>query len=484
MNSLLLLGISSFFLSVILTPVCRDFFVGMGLVDRPDEWRKLHKEPVARVGGVAIALAYLGACILLFFSPLRNDVLKPEQLPFILRLLPAGLLILTTGLLDDLLNLKPWQKLIGQALAAGWAYWAGVQVTAFGGHSMGNWLSLPLTILWLVACANAFNFIDGVDGLAAGLGFFATVTTLVAALLQNNLYLALATVPLAGCLLGFLCYNFHPASIFLGDSGSLLIGFLLGCFGVIWVQKSATLLGMTAPLMVIAVPMLDVLLSVARRMIRNKPIFSADRGHIHHQLMDRGLTPRSVALVLYAVTALAAVFSLLQSVYYAQYSRLIIILFCLIASIGIRNLNYSEFNIARRILFGGEFTTMLNARLFLRDFELAIVAATSIEDCRKAIEDAGRELGFSHIRLRLGGEVSELVCSETVEEGQYQMLVPLAGSDYVHLTRSFYNPAHPTILAFFIDSLRSNLQDKFTDSPILATHGTPRLNWQTQIELP
>ena len=313
MGSLLLLGFSSFILSLVLTPVCRDFFCGIGVVDRPD-WRKLHKQPIARVGGVAIALAYVGAYLVLFFSPLRNEALA-DNLPFILKVLPAGLLILATGLLDDLLNLKPWQKLLGQIAAASWAYWAGVRILILGGHTTGDWWSLPVTVLWLVACANAFNFIDGIDGLAAGLGFFATVTTLVAALLQNNIYLALATVPLAGCLLGFLCFNFHPASIFLGDSGSLLIGFLLGCFGVIWVQKSATLLGMTAPLMVIAVPILDVCLSVARRMIRNKPIFSADRGHIHHQLMDRGWTPRTVALCLYAVTALAAVFSIMQSVY-------------------------------------------------------------------------------------------------------------------------------------------------------------------------
>src|SRR5438105_8924599 len=173
MNSLLLLGLSSFFLSIILTPFCRDLFQGWGVVDVPDEDRKRHAQPVARVGGVAIGLSYLGAFLLLFCSPLRNEILKSQHLPFILKLAPAGFLIFATSLIDDLISLKPWYKLLGQVAAASWAYFAGVQVTMFfGGPSMGQEWSYLLTVIWLVVCANAFNFIDGIDGLAAGLGFF------------------------------------------------------------------------------------------------------------------------------------------------------------------------------------------------------------------------------------------------------------------------------------------------------------------------
>ena len=455
MKSLLLLGVSSLFLSVILTPLCRDFFRKRGFVDYPGDRRKIHKQPIARAGGVAIALAYILAFMLLLVSPLRHELIQDGDIPFILKLAPAGLLIFATGLLDDLVTLKPWQKLIGQLLASGWAYWAGVRVSGFGGHSMGDWLVLPLTILWLVACTNAFNFIDGIDGLAAGLGFFATVTTLVAALLQDNVYLALATVPLAGALLGFLVFNFHPASIFMGDSGSLTIGFLLGCFGVVWGQKSATLLGMVAPLMVIAVPMLDICLSVARRLIRARPIFSADRGHIHHQLLDRGLGPRSVALVLYSVTALGAVFSLLQSVYHSQSSRLIIIVFCVISCIGIRNLNYVEFDVARRMLFGGEFATMLNARLFLQAFESSLTATAVVPDRRRAVEEACRELGFSRVRLSLSGLFSDTRLAEPRDD-EYELLIPLGGADYINLTRAFFCKVHPTIVMSFIDVLRTH----------------------------
>ncbi len=457
MNSLLLLGLSSFFFSVILTPFCRDLFRGMGVVDHPNEDRKRHARPVARVGGLAIALAYAAAFILLFVSPLRREVLNPEHIRFILRLLPAGIIILVTGLIDDMISLKPWQKLLGQVAAATWAYAAGVHAMAFVEHSITPWWSFPLTILWLVGCANAFNFIDGLDGLAAGLGFFATVTTLVAALVENNMGLALATVPLAGCLLGFLVFNFHPASIFLGDSGSLLIGFLLGCYGIIWTQKSATLLGLTAPLMALSIPILDVCLSVARRAIRNKPIFAGDRGHIHHQLLDRGLGPRQVALILYAVAALGAVFSLFQNVYHNQYSRLIIIAFCVIAAIGIRNLNYMEFGIARRILFGGEFTGMLNGRLFMKGFERSLAAAQNLDQCRTVVEEACRELGFSSLRLCLNGRVSEIEMSPARPGDRYELFIPLAGGDSVFLTRDFFCPVHSAIVPSFIDALRTNL---------------------------
>lgn len=458
MNSLLLLGLTAFLVSVIVTPLFRDIFRGLGVVDWPDGQRKLHAQPVARMGGVTIVLAYTAAFTFLLFSPFKSEVIQAQHLPFILKIAPAGLLMFATGLLDDLINLSPWQKLMGQTIAATWAYWAGVRIVGFGGHWTVDWWSFPLTLIWLLACTNAFNFIDGIDGLAAGLGFFATVTMLLAALLQGNVYLALATVPLAGCLLGFLCYNFPPASVFLGDSGSLLIGFLLGCYGVIWGQKSATLLGMTAPLMALAVPILDVCLSVARRLIRSRPIFSGDRGHIHHRLLDRGLGPRGVALVLYGVTTVAAAFSLFQSVFNKEYSRLIIILFCAVAIFGIRHLKYVEFDVARNILFGGEFTTLLNARLFLDGFRRLIAATKNVQERRKVVEEACRELGFTRVTMCLEDHFFDVQLSEDNGQGQYQIIVPLSGADYIHLTRDFFSPVHPTVVTSFVDALRIHLR--------------------------
>src|SRR5262249_46286320 len=155
--------------------------------------------------------------------------------------------------------------------------------------------------------------------------------------------LAAATIPLVGALLGFLRYNFNPATVFLGNSGSLLIGFLLGSYGILWSQKSATILGMTAPLMALAIPLLDTLLSLVRRFLRRQPLFVGDRGQIHHRLLDRGLTPRRVALIFYALCGIAAVFSL--TVATNQFEGLVLVVFCGAAWIGIQHLGYVEFGV-------------------------------------------------------------------------------------------------------------------------------------------
>jgi UDP-GlcNAc:undecaprenyl-phosphate GlcNAc-1-phosphate transferase len=238
MYSLGILTITAFLLSLILTPVLRDCSTRMGLVDRPDQKRKLHRAPTPRTGGVPILLAYAGAYAILLLLPLNGSVVIGGHLGVIWSLMPPVGLIFATGLLDDWLDLKPWQKLAGQLSAAVWAFWAGVRIIGVEGHPSPDWLSFLLTVGWLILCSNAFNLIDGIDGLATGVGLTATLTTFLAAILQGDMMLGLATAPLAGALFGFLRYNFNPASVFLGDSGSLLIGFLLGAYGIIWSQKS------------------------------------------------------------------------------------------------------------------------------------------------------------------------------------------------------------------------------------------------------
>ena len=252
MQALIIVGTLSLILCLFLTPLCREAALKLKFVDIPDGVRKLHRRPIPRIGGVAILLSYAGSiALMLAISPLRATI-SIQHKDLLWSLIPAVTVVFVIGLIDDLITLKPWQKLIGQMAAAALAVSGGVRITLLDGHPYAAWLTVPLSIFWLLACTNAFNLIDGLDGLAAGVGLFATVTTLLAALIQGNMGLAMATVPLAGCLLGFLRYNFNPASVFLGDCGSLTIGFLLGCFGVIWSQKSATFLGMVAPAMAVA----------------------------------------------------------------------------------------------------------------------------------------------------------------------------------------------------------------------------------------
>jgi UDP-GlcNAc:undecaprenyl-phosphate GlcNAc-1-phosphate transferase len=293
----------------------------------------------------------------------------------------SALVVFLTGLLDDLIGLKPGEKLLGQTAAAGLAWSAGVSIHGVAGYAIGDWWSLPVTLLWLIGCSNAFNLIDGVDGLAAGVGLFAVLTIFVAGLLENN-----------------------AATIFLGDSGSLTIGFLLGCYGVIWSQKSATILGMTAPLMALSVPLLDTLLAIVRRLLRGQPLFTADRGHIHHRLLERGLSPRRVALVLYGVCGLAAALSLLQSVVQNRFAGLVIVVFCAAAWIGVQHLGYVELQVARRVISRRNYLGVLRAQLALQKLECVLSGRETVEDCWAAVVDACRELGYEEICLCTGRE--------------------------------------------------------------------------------
>ena len=370
-HSLLWLGFRAFIISLVLTPICRDIFRSYGVVDQPDGARKVHRYPIPRVGGLAIAISYLVAYLLV--RPEEGSPLA-QQLSLVWKLLPGAALAFAIGLLDDLFDLRAWIKLVGQLAAAGLACVGGVRILSIAGAPTDAWWNVPLTILWLLACMNAFNLVDGLDGLAAGVGLFATLTVFAAAMMQHNMVLAVATFPLAGALLAFLCYNFNPATIFLGDSGSLLIGFLLGCYAAIWSNKSATLLGMTAPLMALSIPLLDVALAIVRRFLRRQPIFAADRGHIHHRLLDRGLTPRRVVLVLYGLCGLAAAFSLLQGVVHS-FAGALILLFGVFVLLGIQYLGYAEFDLAGRLLFSGEFQRSVSAQLDLRKFRAALAAA-------------------------------------------------------------------------------------------------------------
>ena len=337
MYILAFLAAVSFLLALLITPLVRSISCRLGLVDHPTD-RKRHPLGIPRLGGVAVLAAYALAYVFALLAHFSTDDRIRHGLNLVWLLSPAVLIIFFTGFVDDVKGIKPWQKLAGQVPAALIAYFAGIHLDGIVGFHFPVWLSLPATVLWLLACTNAVNLIDGVDGLATGVSLFAACSGLLAALLQDNLPLALAMAPLAGCLLGFLRYNFNPATIFLGDCGSLSIGFLLGCYGVLWSEKAVTVLGMTAPLMALSVPLLDTLLAVVRRTVKRQPLFTGDRGHIHHRLLDRGLKPSRVALILYGCCALGAVFSVLMM--NRSWHGVVLIAFCLFAWIGVQQLGF------------------------------------------------------------------------------------------------------------------------------------------------
>jgi UDP-GlcNAc:undecaprenyl-phosphate GlcNAc-1-phosphate transferase len=459
MYSILVLAAASFGAAFILTPICRNLAIRLGLLDRPDQNRKTHPHPIPRIGGVPIIIASLASFTILLLLSLQDGEIVRANLGVVRKLFPAATLIFATGLLDDLIGLKPWQKLLGQLAAAALAFSAGVRFSGIGSYHFPIWLTLPATILWLVGCTNALNLIDGVDGLAAGVGFFATLTTLMAALLQHNVPLALATAPLAGALLAFLRYNFNPATVFLGDCGSLLIGFLLGSYGLLWSAKSATMLGMTAPLMVLSIPLLDTGLSIVRRFLRHQPIFGADRGHIHHKLLARGLTPRRVVLLIYAVCGISAGFSLLASVAQEQFAGVIIVLFCLSAGIGIQLLGYPEFDTARRIVLGGTFRHILNARLRLVTFHDDLTAAVTPDQCWEVLHHAYGDFGFNEIKLKFGDRFYTHTTNGHHLPNSWTIRIALSETEYLNLSREFGTVA-PAVIAPFADMIGKVFQAK------------------------
>lgn len=458
MKDLIWLALKAFLVCLILTPIFRDIFRSYGIVDKPDRRRKVHVYPIPRVGGIPIAIAYVVA-----LYPFSDESrLLTEYLPLAWKLLPAAGLIFAVGLTDDLIGLKPWQKLLGQLGAAGLAYWAGVHVAGVAGFLPNEvWLSVPLTLFWLLACTNAFNLVDGLDGLAAGMGLVASLTMLIAALQEGNMQLAYASIPLVGALLAFLCFNFNPATVFLGDSGSMLIGFLLGCFGVVWAQKSATLVGMTVPLLAVSIPLLDVSLTILRRFLRNQPIFSADRGHIHHRLLDRGLAPARAVLVLYLVCAAAAAFALLLTHPYAgRFYGPIILVVCIVAWVGIRQLRYAEFGVASRLLFGGELQRTLGGRIRLEMLAEKLGAAQSEEDCWRVLSASIDDFGFAAAELSLRGHKWEKKFAAAPDTECFSLQVPLSESDWLRLTRPFDSGVLPMMVTPFLDTVRRALQTK------------------------
>jgi UDP-GlcNAc:undecaprenyl-phosphate/decaprenyl-phosphate GlcNAc-1-phosphate transferase len=393
-NLLLLAGLKAFGISIILTPILRDIFRSYNVVDQPGQ-RRVHKYPIPRIGGIPIAVAY--AFALYTFNGEGVGLGGP-----VMKLLPGAGVVFLTGLIDDFFNLRPLVKLAGQIVAALLVFWSGLSVATLGsttGVELPLWLNLPLTVFWLLLTTNALNLIDGLDGLCAGIGMVATLALFGAALLYGNQALAYATMPLAFALAGFLVYNINPATVFLGDSGALLIGFLLGCYGMIWTQKTSTVLSLLMPLVALSVPLLDVSVAVFRRMLRQQPIFGADRAHIHHRLLDRGLTPKRAVLVLYFFAALAAGLALvLIAPQAARFRNVVLVLLVVAIWLGLRELRYKEFNFLGKLVFGGEWQQTLQETLRLDQLTVAFQKAHTQEAWWMALVETARTCEWNSLR--------------------------------------------------------------------------------------
>lgn len=313
----ILVALVAFALSALFTPVLRRLAHVVGATDRPND-RKMHTEVIPRLGGVAVMVSAAAALALVppvlrsltGASPELGDARVWIALGF------GGLLIFGVGLWDDVRTLPAWVKLLVQIGAAAVVVSQDIVMHRFTVMSTTvelGWLSVPLTIAWLVGITNAFNLIDGLDGLAAGLGVIACATTATLFVVRGNAAGALPLVAVLGAAAGFLPYNFFPASIFLGDAGSLSLGFVLAVTSISGWQKGATAIAIGGPFLVLALPIFDTLASVARRLPHSGRLFEADRRHLHHWLVASGLSVRTAVLFLYAVALLGSALALATS---------------------------------------------------------------------------------------------------------------------------------------------------------------------------
>jgi len=346
--------VSSLVLCFIATKIVRDLANRKGWVAPPAHERHLHSKPLPRLGGIAIVFSFLAATTA---AVVVERLLGPSQPRFSLHplatILPPAILIFLLGVYDDLRTAGPYLKFFVQAVAAAMLFAGGLRILdlplLFGDRHFSWFIGLPLTIFWVLAITNAFNLIDGLDGLAAGSALFSTLVMFVVALLGNSPLTSLVTLALAGAILGFLRYNFNPATIFLGDCGSLFVGFMLSALALFGAQKAPTIIAVAIPVVSFGLPILETSLSVLRRFIGGRPVFTADREHIHHKLLQRGLSHRQVVIVLYGVSALFALLSLF--LLWPTGSTLGLVLAVLGTGIwiGVQHLGYLEFGEIRRV---------------------------------------------------------------------------------------------------------------------------------------
>lgn len=295
----------SIVVSIIFMPIIRKLAIKIGAIDEPN-YRKVHQITMPRLGGLAIVLGtYAG---LLFLQPRYGHIMS---------IIIGSLIILGIGVLDDKFVLKAWAKFFGQLAAAFIPVCSGLKIDfvtlPFGGELHLGWFGYIITILWIIGITNAINLMDGLDGLAGGISVICLSTILITAVIDQQFLVIAMTIVLIGSTIGFLIFNFHPAKIFMGDTGALFLGYMLSIISVIGFFKSVATFSVMVPILILAVPIFDTLFAIIRRLINGQKIYSPDKYHLHHCLLAIGFSHRTTVLIIYSIATLfgiaAVVFS-------------------------------------------------------------------------------------------------------------------------------------------------------------------------------
>lgn len=293
---ILLSFVCAFLLAFLSTPFVKKLAKKIGVIDIPKDKRRMHTDSVPLIGGLAIFLGFLVSTVLFAEIDIK-----------IIAILSGALIMVVLGVFDDKYALGAKFKLMIQIIAAAIPVIAGVRIERIilpflksGGIEFG-WLAYPITILWIVALTNAVNLIDGLDGLAAGVSAIASFSMFLIALMQGNYVIAVMSAALVGACCGFLPYNFSPASIFMGDTGSTFLGFVMASLSVLGLFKIHAIISFAVPFIAFGIPIFDTSFAIFRRIKEHRPIMSPDRGHLHHRLVDMGFSHKQAVLIIYAI---------------------------------------------------------------------------------------------------------------------------------------------------------------------------------------
>ena len=337
----------SFGASYLLTPLMKSIALKTGILSKSGR-RRVHLRSIPYLGGLAIYFAFFVATLVVYYVDQQFRIGFSSRFA---GLFIACTLIVILGLWDDIKNIRPIIKLIGQISVALLLFGYGFRIEVFTNPFLGGVIHLPLflsiliTVGWIVGLINAMNLIDGLDGLAAGIAVIVSGSLLLIALFLHNYITVFLFIALAGCTLGFLRFNFYPAQIFMGDTGSMLIGLILASVALVESQyKSAAAAVLLVPITALAIPIYDTFMAVIRRMLKRGSIFKADKKHIHHRLLSTGLKQKQIVLFMYLVTIYLGIFAFLFVLIPEKYALILLVLLGLGLFMGGRIIGFIERN--------------------------------------------------------------------------------------------------------------------------------------------
>ncbi|MCP4667348.1 MAG: undecaprenyl/decaprenyl-phosphate alpha-N-acetylglucosaminyl 1-phosphate transferase [Deltaproteobacteria bacterium] len=407
MTSIIVIFAVSLVLALLLSPLTGRFAKKFHLIDSPSE-RTVHTDPVPRAGGIAIFLSFYLPFALMFFARTTpfDLVMKEHRVVYIIL---GSCVIFGLGLWDDIRRLGPGAKFSIQVLAGMITYMGDIRIMAIGLPGIAplhlGWVSLPVTIFWVVLLINAINLIDGLDGLAAGVTFFVSLLLIVLSLLDQKLLIALGLAALAGATLGFLRYNFNPASIFMGDSGSYFLGYMLAALTILGSMKSQAALTILIPMIALGVPLMDTVWATIRRFLLGQGLFRPDSDHFHHRLLRLGYTHHRVVLFLYGATIVLGLLSLTLVHAHDDRAALLLLVVGVLAVFGIRKLGYLDYLAVDKLIgwvrdVSDEAGIRRSRRTFL-SHQMNISHAGNVDDLWLRLVSAGELLALDFLNLKL-----------------------------------------------------------------------------------